>query len=100
MARRLTWSERARADLREIVEYIAADAPGNAGAVAHRMLHRVRSLSDQPGQGRHVPEHEGTDELREVIVQSWRIIYRVTEAEVVIVAVVHSARLLRNVSPL
>ena len=100
MARRLIWSERARADLKEIVDYIAAAAPANSRAVSQRIVLRVRSLPDQPGQGRRVPEHEGTDELREVIVQSWRIIYRVTEAEVVILAVVHSARLLRNVPSL
>ena len=68
--------------------------------VARRTVVRVAGLSDQPGQGRRVPELEGSDEVREVIVQSWRVIYRVTEADVVIVAVVHSARLLRSALPL
>jgi hypothetical protein len=35
-----------------------------------------------------------------LIVQSWRIIYRTSDAEVLILAVVHSARLFRNVPPL
>ena len=59
-----------------------------------------RSLPDQPGQGRRVPEHEGGDELREVFVQSWRLIYRVTDDRILIVAVVHGARLLRNLPPM
>ena len=98
MARRVVWSHRARSDLHGIVLWIARDSPGNAAAVSKRIVARAATLADQPGQGRRVPEQEG--DLREVIVQSWRVIYRVTDAEVVIAAVVHSARLLRNVPPL
>jgi plasmid stabilization system protein ParE len=100
MARSLRWSDRALDELDAVLAHIATDAPRNAAAVHDRMVARLASLADQPGQGRHVPEYQGDLSLREVIVQSWRIIYRVTEAEVVIVAVVHSARLLRNVPPL
>jgi hypothetical protein len=46
-----------------------------------------------------VPEYEGSDELREVFVHRWRLIYRTTEREVVIVAIIHGARLLKNVPP-
>ena len=99
MAREVVWSRRARADLRAVVTWIPGHLPGNAATVARRIVARVAGLSDQPGQGRRVPEIEGDETLREVIVQSWRIIYRVSDAEVVVVAVVHSARLLGDVAP-
>lgn len=98
MARRLRWSERALDDLDAILAHIAREAPLAASAIHGRIEARIESLPDQPGQGRRVPELDGT--LREVIVQSWRVIYRVTDVEITIVAVVHTARLLRNVPPL
>jgi addiction module RelE/StbE family toxin len=97
VARRLSWSERALDDLDEILAHIAQDAPRNASMVHDRIIARLDSLPDQPGQGRRVPGLGAT--YREVIVQSWRIFYRTSDTEVLIVAVVHSARLLRNVPP-
>lgn len=97
MARRLRWSGRALDDLDAILAHIARDAPRNATAVHDRIFARLESLPEQPGQGRHVSELDGA--FRELIVQSWRVVYLVSDAEVLIVAVVHSARLLRNVSP-
>ena len=100
MARRLRWSDRALDELDAVLAHIAQDSPINAAAVHDRIVARLASLPDQPRQGRRVPEYEGSDEVREVIVQSWRLIYRITDTEVSIVAVVHSARLLRNAPPL
>jgi plasmid stabilization system protein ParE len=100
VARRLTWSPRARRNLRDILDFIAKDSPGNARAVARRFFARVASLPDQPRQGRRVPEHEGPVEVREVFVHRWRLIYRVTKHDVEIVAIIHSARLLKNVPPM
>jgi plasmid stabilization system protein ParE len=100
VARRLIWSPRARRNLRDILDFIAEDSPGNAETVARRFFARVESLPDQPGQGRRVPEYDGPVEFREVFVHSWRVIYRTNEREVRIVAIVHGARLLKNVPPL
>jgi plasmid stabilization system protein ParE len=99
LARRLIWSPRARRNLRDILDYIARDSPGNAGHVARRSFARVASLPEQPGQGRRVPEYEDPDDLREVFVHRWRVIYRSTEDGVEIVAIVHTARLLKHVPP-
>ena len=99
MARRLIWSPRARRNLRAILDFVARNSPGNEGPVAKRFFARVESLPDQPGQGRRGPEHEGAQELREVFVHRWRVIYRVSDAAVTIVAIVHGARLLKNVPP-
>jgi plasmid stabilization system protein ParE len=100
VARRLSWSPRARQELREILDYITRNSPGNEASVAKRFFARVASLPDQPGQGRRVPEYEGEDELREVLVHRWRLIYRTTDRTIEIIAVVHGARLLKNTPPL
>ncbi len=100
MARRVVWSRRARADLRAIVAWISQDSPASAAAVSRRLVARTVGLSDQPGQGRRVADLDPADETREVIVQSWRIIYRASDGEVQILAVVHSARLLGNLPPI
>ena len=47
-----------------------------------------------------MPEYDGRDELREVFVQRWRLIYRVKSDPGVIVAIIHGARLLKNTPPL
>lgn len=100
MARRLIWAPRAVDDLEEIAEYIAHDSPAYARAVSRRVFERAESLTEQPRQGRRVPEYDGSNELREVFIHSWRLIYSVTSEEVQIVAIVHGARLLANVGPI
>jgi toxin ParE1/3/4 len=100
MARRLRWSPRALDDLDDILAYIARDSPFYARAVHDRFLQRVAALPDQPGQGRRVPEYKGSDDVREVFVHGWRIIYRTSDDAVRIVTIVHGARLLKSFPPI
>ena len=58
-----------------------------------RVVNLTRSLARFPRPGRVVPEF-GDDQIRELLAYSYRIIYRVLEREVLIVAVVHGKRLL------
>lgn len=99
MARTVVWTRRARADLRAIVDWISKDSPANAAAVSRRLVARTVGLADQPGQGRRLADLDHDEVTREVIVQSWRIIYRTSDGEVQILAVVHTARLLGNLPP-
>lgn len=64
-----------------------------------RIFTRAGQLPDQPGQGRRVPEYDGDRDLREVFVHRWRVIYLASETSVQIVAIIHGARLIRNVDP-
>ena len=91
MAHRVTWSPRALADVDAIASYIAADSPFYAGSVVRRILGLVRTLEQFPRAGRKVPEFDD-DNLRELIAYSYRIIYRVEEAEVIVAAVIHGRR--------
>ena len=56
-----------------------------------RVLERVRSLADYPDSGRVVPELQ-RDDVRELIVPPYRVMYRRTADAVEIAAVRHAAR--------
>jgi addiction module RelE/StbE family toxin len=94
MAHRVTWSRRALQDLEAIAEYIAADSQTYAGIVVKKIVSQTKLLRQFPRVGHKVPEFDEED-LREVIVYSYRIIYRVNAGEVLIAAVVHGKRTLQ-----
>lgn len=89
------WSDRALAHLDAIADYIAQDSPRLAQLFVRRVFDSTDRLSICPRSGRRVPEFN-RDELREIFVDRYRIIYRVTERSVEVAAVRHGARLLRH----
>ena len=91
MASRVTWSGHALRDLENIAEYIAADSPRYAAAVVKKIVTQARMLGRFPRSGRKVPEFEDPN-LREVVVYSYRVIYRLMSEEILIAAVVHGRR--------
>lgn len=95
MAREIIWSPLALDDLRGIASYISRDSKVYAEAVVHRIMEATDSLAVFPYIGRKVPELKD-GQLRELIVQNYRLIYRVEQERISIAAVIHGARLLRN----
>jgi toxin ParE1/3/4 len=93
MAHRVTWSRRALRDLEAIAEYIAKDSPAYAGTVVKKIVNETRSLVRFPRSGRKVPELDD-ENIREVIVYSYRVIYRLRNDEALIVSIVHGRQLL------
>jgi len=91
MAHRVIWSQRASQDLEAIASYIAADSPAYAGIVIKRILNLSKTLARFPRSGRKVPEFDD-ESIRELLVYSYRVIYRVEGNEVIIAAVVHGRR--------
>jgi toxin ParE1/3/4 len=91
MARRVVWSPRAVQDLESIAEFIAADSPAYARVVVRNIVHKAKALSRFPRIGRMVPEF-GDQEIREIVVYSYRVIYRIQTEELVIAAIVHGKR--------
>jgi plasmid stabilization system protein ParE len=87
----LRWSQRARADLKAIHDYIAKDSPTNAKAVVREILARAATLPETPRIGRRVPELDDP-EIREVPVHSWRVIHQLRGNSVFIVTLVHRRR--------
>ena len=91
---RVRWSEAARADLTEIIDYIAADSPLNALNVLDRLEEAAATLTRHPERGRHIPELRELDLFlyREKIVRPWRLLYRIEGKDVFVLAVLDGRR--------
>lgn len=87
----LRWTIGARRDLREIVQFIAADSPTYAAVMSHRIVTATERLPRHSRLGRIVPEY-GDVSLRELIVGSYRLVYRIVRDDIGIVAIVHGSQ--------
>ena len=92
---RLYWTRQSREDLRAVREYIARDAPATASAFVRQLRQSIGRLREFPYSGQVVPELR-REEIREVLRGNYRLIYRVSEGRVDILAVYHSSRILNE----
>jgi len=88
---KVVWSPLADGQVDEAIAYIAAEDPAAALAWLERLLERVMSLAAFPDSGRMVPELQ-REEVREIIVGPYRVMYRRSADVVEIAAVRHAAR--------
>lgn len=93
MDTRVSWSPEALEDVEAIAAYIAKDSPFYASAVVQKILDTAKSLGNFPNLGPIVPEI-GEPEFRERFVYSYRVIYRIADDAITIIAVIHGRRLL------
>ncbi len=91
MGKKLIIAPSARGDLFDIVQEIAGDAPGRAVKFGDALLDRAQQAADCPHSGRVVPEFQ-RDDLRELIHDPVRIIYRVRPEVVEVVRFWHAKR--------
>jgi plasmid stabilization system protein ParE len=89
--RRVVWTPGAQAALKEAIEYVAADSPGNARELLARLLDTAASLTELGERGRRVSEHDSPF-VREMLVRPYRLIYRVRDDTIEIIAVLHQRR--------
>ncbi len=87
----ISWSDHARSDLGKIGEFIAKDNPQAALRWIEKLAQSVERLAVLPMSGRMVPEFR-RKELREIIVQNYRIVYRIKPDEIEIVTVFEGHR--------
>ena len=87
------WTPQALDDLEAICLFIARDAPSIASVFADRAFRATDRLADYPRLGRVVPELQ-VENIRELILGSYRVIYRIQTVEVQVLTVHHAARLL------
>lgn len=90
---RLVWSAFARDDFKGLVSFIKADYPGYAQTFELH-IQWVEQLRPFPESGRKVPEDKSGG-YRELLVGTYRVVYRVDEDIVTLVTIIHGARLLR-----
>ncbi len=93
MGVKIVWAPSSRADLRNLITYIAQEDPGAAERMGFRILEKAEQAARFPSSGRIVPEF-GVSDIRELQLPPYRIIYRIRESEslVEIVRVWHASR--------
>ena len=85
------WSPRALEQAETAFDRIAEDRPQGAAEWLHGLFERVDLLREFPKQGRHLHEIARSD-LRELIYETHRIVYRV-DPDGVVVLLVHPSRI-------
>ena len=94
---KVAWSPPALQDYFDLMDYVAADAPLAALRVSERIERSAQSLRRFPQRGRRLPELVGDAdvalmfegvELRELLVNPWRLIYWIDRDRVTLVALI------------
>ncbi len=85
----------AEADIAEVWDYIAQDSPAQATVFVGALEEQIASLERHPERCPRIPENEvmGTS-YRHLIHGPYRTVFRVVGHRVVILRVIHGARLL------
>jgi toxin ParE1/3/4 len=85
----------AEADIEDIWSYIAEDSPGAATAFILALEEQIATLESFPERCPQIPENEilGT-RYRHLIHGNYRTIYKISGKVVIVLRVVHGARLL------
>ena len=88
------WTHTAQQDLLRIIEYIATDREEQAKKVYCTIKQKAQELRQMPLRGRIVPELRffNIQSYREMLSPPWRIIYRIVEDKVWILAVIDGRR--------
>ena len=87
----VTWTNSARSDLHKIYAYIADYSRYYAQKVKNDILDLSETLANFPNKGRVVPEADRS-EIREVLIYSYRVIYKVKAQNILVLMVLHSRR--------
>lgn len=85
------WSSTSKLDLHQIYDYIAKDSVYYAKKVVNDIIDKSEYLELFPNIGRKVEEISNND-LKEIIIYSYRMIYKVVEDGINILAIVHWRR--------
>lgn len=88
---RVFWTDTAVQHLSAIYTYIAQNSPQYAQRMIDRLTRSSQQIADFPLSGRVVPEFE-TKQIREIIEDSYRIIYYIKPEQIDILAVLHGSQ--------
>jgi toxin ParE1/3/4 len=88
---RLIWTDPSLDDLRSIRDYIARDSESYAIGLVEEVILSVERLLQFPRLGRVVPEAQD-ENIRQLLCQNYRIIYRLARERIEVLAIVHGSR--------
>lgn len=89
--RSVAWSQSAQAALDEVVAYISQGSPASARRVLEAALKAAASLETLAERGRIAPELADSS-IRELLVLKFRLLYRVSDDKVTVVAFLRGVR--------
>ena len=93
------WSASAREDINEIIDYISLTNQNYAVKILNKIENHIKKLEMFPGRYRIVPELERYVYLlyREIVVDYWRIIYKIENDFVYIMLIIDGRRNLEDI---
>ncbi|HNW27404.1 MAG TPA: type II toxin-antitoxin system RelE/ParE family toxin [Spirochaetota bacterium] len=93
------WTETAHDDLEGIINYISLNTVENAVAILYKIKEKAETLYSFPDRGRIVPElkFHGIEHYRELILNPWRIIYKIDNNRVYVLSVLDGRRNLEDI---
>lgn len=86
--RRVGWTENAVLGLEATISFVAQDSMDNALRLLKRVLDAADSLGTLSERGSVVPEY-GDPDVRQLLVNPFRLLYRVGESEVYVLGILH-----------
>ncbi|MEK7331856.1 MAG: type II toxin-antitoxin system RelE/ParE family toxin [Nitrospirota bacterium] len=85
----------AEADIRDIFDYISADSKTAASRLVDEIERQIETLETSPMRCAVIPEsHELGEKYRHLIYGNYRTIFGIAGSRVIIMRVIHGARLL------
>jgi len=90
MARQVIWSDPAWEDVEAAAQYIGRDSESYAAAFVQNAKDAAGSLAHFAERGQVVPEISD-ESIRELLVRPYRLIYRISADQVLILTLVHGA---------
>ena len=91
MAREVVWTNPGWDDLEAAAEYIARDSEFYAATFVQEARDAASSLADFAERGQVVPEFDD-ESIRELLLKPYRLVYKVTDEHVFIVAFIHGSQ--------
>ena len=93
------WTKTAESDLLAILGYIMKDSPLAAKEVFNKIKIKAENLALFPERGRVVSElfSQGIGFYREIIIVPWRVMYRIVDKTVFVLAVIDARRNVEDV---
>lgn len=85
----------AEADIKDIFDYISADSKAAAIQLIDEIERQIETLETSPMRCAVIPEtHELSEKYRHLIYGNYRTIFRIDGSRVIIMRIIHGARLL------
>lgn len=87
------WDKEAIKSLKDVYDYIKKDSPNQAKRVKNTLLKLAKSLNDFPEKySRELYLSEEPENFRSVAKWSYKLIYEVTEKEIIIIMLFHTSQ--------